>query len=225
VSTRGPRLLARIIRLSTVVDRAARRFDQIRSVLITHWASPSVLDAYNDLAYERTPVYRAGTPQFRHTLFNWETEAIAGAFPDPPGRVLIGGAGGGRERLRWPRVATRWLRSSRPRISRDRWCSMRPQDQRRGADRPLRRSAVAHERRHRRTRRPEAARSLCCGAPGLDQLLTPSHIDRAHRGAAGNGRVDQRPDGAQFLHAASAACSSVGDLAPSRRGTWPALHG
>ena len=94
MSSRGPRLLARIIRLSTVVDRAARRFDQIRSVLITRWASPSVLDAYNDLAYERTPVYRAGTPQFRHTLFNWETEAIAGAFPDPPGRLLIGGAGG-----------------------------------------------------------------------------------------------------------------------------------
>jgi hypothetical protein len=97
VSTRGHRLLARVIRLSTVVDRAARRFDQVRSVLVTRWASPSVLDAYNDLAYERTPVYRAGTPQFRHTLFNWEAEAIAGAFPDPPGRLLIGGAGGGRE--------------------------------------------------------------------------------------------------------------------------------
>jgi hypothetical protein len=68
--------------------------------------------------------------------------------------------------------------------------------------------------------RPETARSLCCGAPGLDQLLTPSHINGAHRGVAGNGRVDQRPDGAQFLHAASSACSSVGDLAPSRRGSW-----
>ena len=97
MSTRGHRLLARIIRLSTVVDRAARRFDQVRCVVVTRWASPSVLDAYNDLAYERTPVYRAGTPHFRHTLFNWEAEAIAGAFPDPPGRLLIGGAGGGRE--------------------------------------------------------------------------------------------------------------------------------
>jgi hypothetical protein len=72
VSTRGHRLLARIIRLSTIVDRAARRFDQVRSVLVTRWASPSVLDAYNDLA-------------------------IAGAFPEPPGRLLVGGAGGGRE--------------------------------------------------------------------------------------------------------------------------------
>ena len=97
MSTRGHRLLVRIIRLSTIVDRAARRFDQVRSVLVTRWASPSVLDAYNDLAYERTPVYRAGTPQFRLTLFNWEAEAIAGAFPEPPGRLLVGGAGGGRE--------------------------------------------------------------------------------------------------------------------------------
>jgi hypothetical protein len=97
VTTRGDRLVARIIRVSTIVDRAARRFDQVRSVLVTRCASPSVLDAYNDLAYARTPVYRAGTPHFRHTLFNWEAEAIASAFPDPPGRVLIGGAGGGRE--------------------------------------------------------------------------------------------------------------------------------
>jgi hypothetical protein len=97
VSTRTDRFLARIIRVSTIVDRAARRFDQVRSVLVTRCASRSVLDAYNDLAYERTPIYRAGTRQFRETLFNWEAEAIAGAFPDPPGRVLVGGAGGGRE--------------------------------------------------------------------------------------------------------------------------------
>jgi hypothetical protein len=97
MSTRVNRLLARVIRVTTIVDRAARRFDQVRSLLVTRCASPSVLDAYNDLAYERTPVYRAGTPQFRYTLFNWEAEAIASAFPSPPGRVLIGGAGGGRE--------------------------------------------------------------------------------------------------------------------------------
>jgi hypothetical protein len=95
--TRVDRLLAGCIRASTIVDRAARRFDQARSALVTRLAPASVLDAYNDLAYERTPVYRAGSPEFRQTLFNWEAEVIAGTFPDPPGRVLIGGAGGGRE--------------------------------------------------------------------------------------------------------------------------------
>jgi hypothetical protein len=97
MSTRSDRLVARVIRASTIVDRAARRFDQARSALVTRFAPGSVLDAYNDLAYERTPVYRAGAPQFRETLFNWEAEAIAEAFPPSPGRVLIGGAGGGRE--------------------------------------------------------------------------------------------------------------------------------
>jgi hypothetical protein len=97
MSTQVDRLLARCIRASTIVDRAARRFDQARSALLTRLTPATVLDACNDLAYERTPVYRAGSPEFRHTLFNWEAEAIASTFPDPPGRVLIGGAGGGRE--------------------------------------------------------------------------------------------------------------------------------
>jgi hypothetical protein len=91
------RLLARAIRVSSLVDRAARRFDRARSSLVARFAPASVLDAYNDLAYEGTPVYRAGAPEFRDTLFNWETEVISRAFPDPEGRVLIGGAGGGRE--------------------------------------------------------------------------------------------------------------------------------
>jgi hypothetical protein len=97
MSTQVDRLLARCIRASTIVDRAARRFDQARSALVTRLAPASVLDACNDIAYERTPVYRAGSPEFRHTLFNWEAEVIASTFPDPPARVLIGGAGGGRE--------------------------------------------------------------------------------------------------------------------------------
>ena len=97
MSTHIHRLLARAIHASVVVDRAARRFDQARSALVTRLASHAVLDAFNDLAYERTPVYRAGAPEFRQALFNWEIEAIARAFPDPPGRVLVGGAGGGRE--------------------------------------------------------------------------------------------------------------------------------
>jgi hypothetical protein len=97
MSTRLDRFLARVIRASTIVDTAARRFDQARGALVTRLAPSSVLDAYNDLAYEETAVYRAGAPQFRETLFNWETRAIAEGFPEPPGRVLVGGAGGGRE--------------------------------------------------------------------------------------------------------------------------------
>ena len=97
MSSRLDRVLARAIRASTIVDTAARRFDQARSALVTRLAPSSVLDAYNDLAYEDTGIYRAGAPQFRDALFNWERRAIADGFPGPPGRVLVGGAGGGRE--------------------------------------------------------------------------------------------------------------------------------
>jgi len=108
-----------------VVDRAARRFDQARYALVTRLASHAVLDAFNDLAYERTPVYRAGAPEFRQALFNWEIEAIARAFPDPPGRVLVGGAGADVKPSRWHHAATRSSRSSRRRPWRSRWPIMR----------------------------------------------------------------------------------------------------
>jgi len=95
--TLGNKLLARAIRATMVVDTAARRFDRVRSALVTRFASDSVLDAYNELTYDATSVYDAGSPSFRRGLFNWEREMIALAFPKAPGRVLVGGAGGGRE--------------------------------------------------------------------------------------------------------------------------------
>ena len=45
MSTLGDRLLARAIRATMVVDTAARRFDRVRSALVTRFASESVLDA------------------------------------------------------------------------------------------------------------------------------------------------------------------------------------
>jgi SAM-dependent methyltransferase len=97
MSTFGDRLLARAIRATMMVDTAARRFDRVRSALVTRFASESVLSVYNELTYDATPVYEAGSPSFRQGLFNWEKEMIALAFPKAPGAVLVGGAGGGRE--------------------------------------------------------------------------------------------------------------------------------
>jgi len=95
----GPlsRLGARVIRASILADRAIAHFDRVRSLVVTSLASDAVLEAYNDLAYRSTVVYDATAPQFREQLFNWETELVDRAFPAPPGRVLVGGAGGGRE--------------------------------------------------------------------------------------------------------------------------------
>lgn len=91
------RLAARAIRASILVDRALSRYDRIRSFLVTCAATDGVLDAYNDLAYGATRVYDASAPEFRERLFNWEASLVERVFPPPPGRVLVGGAGGGRE--------------------------------------------------------------------------------------------------------------------------------
>jgi SAM-dependent methyltransferase len=73
------------------------RFDRLRSRLVSRLASDDVLDAYNDLNYGRQPVYEAGSAVFRATLFNWEAEMLDRVAPPPPARILVGGAGGGRE--------------------------------------------------------------------------------------------------------------------------------
>ena len=60
-------------------------------------ASDRALERYNDLVYGVSPTYTPGTSRFRAGLFEWEREAIDRWFPPPPARILIGGAGGGRE--------------------------------------------------------------------------------------------------------------------------------
>jgi hypothetical protein len=93
------RAIARLIDRSRLVDRGAVLFDRFRSRLVSTWAPDSALDAYNDLAYGSSPTYQAGEGAFRAELFPWEQRAIDAFFPPAPARILIGGAGGGREAL------------------------------------------------------------------------------------------------------------------------------
>jgi hypothetical protein len=97
MSRRRGRAGAAILRATTAVDAAYRMFDRVRSALVTRYASDSVLAAYSARVYAATSTYRADSPNFREGLFHWEEDMIARVFPDPPGRVLVGGAGGGRE--------------------------------------------------------------------------------------------------------------------------------
>jgi len=71
----------------------------MRSELVAAVASEAVLDRYNDLAYGGTETYRPETDSFRQYLFPWEEEVVRNRFPKPPARILVGGAGGGREPL------------------------------------------------------------------------------------------------------------------------------
>ena len=89
--------LARGVHFSNIVDRTSRRFDRLRSALMVAFASDSFLDEYNALTYGLENSYRPDSPAFRRGLFDWEERAVERFFPHPPARVLVGGAGGGRE--------------------------------------------------------------------------------------------------------------------------------
>ena len=88
---------ARAVRLTHLVDLAYRRFDRARSILVLSLASDRLLEKYNDLTYSATGSYRPESTAFRRGLFDWEAEAVSRHFPSAPARLLVGGAGGGRE--------------------------------------------------------------------------------------------------------------------------------
>lgn len=99
MTRRVARWSARAIAATRGIDAAYRRFDRLRSRAVVRLASDAVLQEFNALAYQRDEVYDPGKPAFRDRLFPWEAVAIREHFPGAPGRVLLGGAGGGREAL------------------------------------------------------------------------------------------------------------------------------
>jgi hypothetical protein len=90
---------ARLILASRLIDKSYSLFERARSALILAFAPEAVIIRFNDLAYGRDLSYHPESPTFRRGLFAWEERAIARYFPRPPARVLVGGAGGGREVL------------------------------------------------------------------------------------------------------------------------------
>jgi len=94
-----PLIAARAIRRLALLDRAYSALSALRSELVLALASDATLDAYNDLVYGVSPFYRQEGPVVHRGLFRWEAKAVASFFPRPPARVLVGGAGAGREPL------------------------------------------------------------------------------------------------------------------------------
>jgi hypothetical protein len=89
--------VVRLILLTRTVDFAFKCFDRLRSKLVLALASDAVLDRFNDVAYGKVQDYRPDSKSFRAYLFPWEEHVIDRFLPPPPARVLVGGAGGGRE--------------------------------------------------------------------------------------------------------------------------------
>ncbi len=69
----------------------------LRTELLLAGADAPTRDAVNALVFSAEDTYAPGGPTFTRGLFAWEREALAHpAFPRG-GRLLLGGAGGGRE--------------------------------------------------------------------------------------------------------------------------------
>jgi hypothetical protein len=90
---------ARTLIASLAIDRTYRWFDRLRSEVVSALASDEILDRYNEIAYGGTSRYQPDSGAFRAKLFPFEEVAFEQFFPKPPARILIGGAGGGREVL------------------------------------------------------------------------------------------------------------------------------
>src|SRR5262245_32803917 len=82
-----------------IVDYAYSVFVYLRSKIVLACAPDALYDAYNDFAYNRQKNFRAGSDGFIKISFPWEKQAISRYFPPPPGTVLVGASGGGREAL------------------------------------------------------------------------------------------------------------------------------
>jgi SAM-dependent methyltransferase len=91
------RASVQFIRLGDVLDNAYLVLRKIRSELVLSFASDRVLERYSQEAYARGRRYQTDADTFDRHLFVWEARAIDRYFPPPPARVLVGGAGGGRE--------------------------------------------------------------------------------------------------------------------------------
>jgi hypothetical protein len=87
----------RVILATRILDRAYARLDRVRSLAVLSLAPDATLDRFNDWAYSQSKAYRRGSAGFRRELFPWEEDVVRRFFPTPPARVLVGGAGSGRE--------------------------------------------------------------------------------------------------------------------------------
>jgi hypothetical protein len=96
-------LIARTVLATRLVDYGLGvlrdRFDNLRSKIVLACATDVFYEIYNDLTNDRRKVLRAGAKEFRSDLSHWEKKAISQHFPPPPGTVLVGASGGGREAL------------------------------------------------------------------------------------------------------------------------------
>jgi len=85
------------IKVSRAIERTYSRLDGLRSLAVVALASETTLDRFNATAYGAAERYDPGSDGYVSSLYPWEEQAIGRYFPPPPARLLVGGAGAGRE--------------------------------------------------------------------------------------------------------------------------------
>lgn len=85
------------IKLSRAIERTYSRLDRLRSLAVVALASEATLDRFNATAYGAAERYDPGSDGYVSSLYPWEEQTIGRYFPPPPARILVGGAGAGRE--------------------------------------------------------------------------------------------------------------------------------
>ena len=89
------------IRLVLAVDRAAsataRAASMLRDELLLAWVRPTHRARITDALYAIQDAYAPGGRTFEQGFFEWEAQALEHPSVPRRGRVLVGGAGGGRE--------------------------------------------------------------------------------------------------------------------------------
>lgn len=87
-----------LVSLSDRCEAVARAVAVARSEILFAYLSPERRERVTAALYGAQRTYAPGGRRFEAGLFDWERELYASPeFPRPPARVLIGGAGGGRE--------------------------------------------------------------------------------------------------------------------------------
>lgn len=81
-------------RIAAALERTAR---EMLAEIAWAWTRPGRRDAVTSALYARQPTYLRGGRNFEGGLFRWEEEALALPTWPRSGRILLAGAGGGRE--------------------------------------------------------------------------------------------------------------------------------
>src|SRR4051812_42942522 len=97
MATPIPHWARALLLLDRAVHSTVRLAALARTELLLAGLSADEREAVNAAVFSAEDTYSPGGPTFAQGLFAWERAAVSGPPFPPAGRVLLGGAGGGRE--------------------------------------------------------------------------------------------------------------------------------